>query len=365
MRKLWSLLLLLTGGPMMAQRPKPAYDPETKDGLLIEHIQQESDEAQKLRYMEEFAEQYPSHPAAAWVYDQLQPAYFHAKAWDSVMRVGALRLKIEPENLDAAKLALQAADARHDTAQILAWADRVWPIAQKTATPDARQIAGYAETLEYSAAAAAPDAKRRLELLQHLEQHMPSSKYTQGLTDEYFQIYRETGQEEKAIELAEKGLQTEPGNVEMLLFLAEIHARKDVPHDRQLVIAYTGKAIESMDKAQRPASISAEEWEKKKVRMTVVANYLGGVSNSLNRNYAKADTMLRAAVASMRDTDPQLAPALYHLAMANYRMAEAGRDRSRPVDALKFMRRCAAIKSPYQEQALKNIDGIKSEYNLP
>jgi hypothetical protein len=29
------------------------------------------------------------------------------------------------------------------------------------------------------------------------------------------------------------------------------------------------------------------------------------------------------------------------------------------------MRRCAAIKSPYQEQALRNVESIKSEYNLP
>jgi hypothetical protein len=364
-------LLLLTISVASAQRPRPAYDPETKDGLLIQHIQQENDPAQKLRYMEEFAAQYPSHPAIAWVYDQLQPAYFERKAWDDVMRVGALRLKIEPENLDAGKLALRAADVRHDTAQILSWADRVWPLATSLAQKggatagDAKQTAGYAEFLVYSTAMASTDPKARLELLQHLEQHMPSSKYTQGLTAEYFQIYRELGEEEKSIETAERGLQTEPGNVDMLLFLAEVHARKDNPRDRQLVINYTTKVLESMDQAQRPSSMNEEDWGKKKVRMLALANYLGGVSNSLNQNYARADTMLRAAVASMKDTDGQLAAALYHLGMANYRLAEASHDRTRPVDALKFMRRCAAIKSPYQGQALKNIEGIKAEYNLP
>ena len=91
--------------------------------------------------MEEFAEQYPSHPAVAWVYDQLQPAYFHAKAWDSVMRVGALRLKIEPENLDAARLALQAADARGMTLyRFYVWADlSVGRSRRNIATPDAKQ----------------------------------------------------------------------------------------------------------------------------------------------------------------------------------------------------------------------------------
>jgi hypothetical protein len=33
-------------------------------------------------------------------------------------------------------------------------------------------------------------------------------------------------------------------------------------------------------------------------------------------------------------------------------------------EALRFNELCAAIKSTYQEQALKNIAAIKSEYNL-
>src|SRR5579862_1607773 len=103
------LAILLASGVLSAQRPKPVYDPETKDGLLIQHIQQETDPAEKLQFMEQFATHYPSHAAIAWVYDQLQPAYFQAKEWDETMRVGALRLALEPDNLDAAKIAMRAA----------------------------------------------------------------------------------------------------------------------------------------------------------------------------------------------------------------------------------------------------------------
>jgi hypothetical protein len=60
-------LLLAFSGVAAAQRAKPVIDPETKDGLLIEHILQESDPAEKLHYMEQFAAQYPSHNAAEWV----------------------------------------------------------------------------------------------------------------------------------------------------------------------------------------------------------------------------------------------------------------------------------------------------------
>jgi len=35
------------------------------------------------------------------------------------------------------------------------------------------------------------------------------------------------------------------------------------------------------------------------------------------------------------------------------------------VDAVRFLRRCAAIHSPYQEQASRNLEGIRAEYSLP
>jgi hypothetical protein len=117
-------VVVLTAGLMAAQRAKPVFDPETKDGLLIQHIQQESDPKEKLRYLEQFAVQYPSQPAAAWVYDQLQPVYFAQKEWDLAMHIGTLRLAIEPENLEAAKIALRAAEAKLDPEQTAMWAQR-------------------------------------------------------------------------------------------------------------------------------------------------------------------------------------------------------------------------------------------------
>lgn len=365
------LLLILASAAVIAQRAKPNYDPETKDGLLIEHIQQETDSVEKLRYMEQFATQYPSHAAIAWVYDQLQLAYFEVKEWDQAMRVGALRLALEPENLDAAKIALRAADARHDPAEVLKWSDRVWSLAATVAgkggapAAEAKQAQDYAEFCLFSMASAATDPKIRLDLLQHLEKQMPSSKYAVGLTAEYFRLYQKIGNEDKAIELAEKGLKSDPGNVDMLMFLAEINFRKNDPHSRQIVLQYTAKALETLNKSERPAAMSEEEWSKKKPQLLGMASYMGGMSNSLNNNFRAADTLLRAALPYVKDNDVQRQAALlYHLGMANYRLAEAGNDRSRPIDALKFMRRCAAIKSPFQDQALRNIEAIKSEYSL-
>src|SRR5581483_220238 len=194
---------------------------------------------------------------------------------------------------------------------------------------------------------------------------MPTSKFVAGLNDEYFRIYRSLGDEQKCIELAENGIKTEPANVDMLMFLAEYYFRKNDPKSRVLVLQYTAKTLESIDKTSRPSDVSDEEWNKKKSQMLGMANYMGGLSSSLNNNFKAADSMLRAALPYIKDSDTQQAALLYHLGMANYRLAEKTGDRTRPVDALRFMRRCAAIKSPFQEQAMRNVESIRSEYSLP
>src|SRR5580698_2989758 len=168
--------LLLAAALVQAQRARPDYDPETKDGLLIQHIQQEQDAAEKLHYMEQFAAQYPSHPAIAWVYDQLQPAYVQSKEYDQAMRIGVLMLAIEPENLEVATTGLRSAVAKQDREQTVKWADRLWQVGRAVAgrggadAARAKEAQTYADSCAYAAAMQTLDAKARLAILQGLEQ---------------------------------------------------------------------------------------------------------------------------------------------------------------------------------------------------
>lgn len=365
------LLLLassLSASLAQGQRAKPAFDPESKEGLLIEHILQERDPAEKLRYMEQFAAQYPSHNAIAWVYDQLQPAYFEVKEYDQAMRIGVLRLAIEPDNLDAAKIALRAADAKKDTGEMMKWADRLWTIAAaRKNSPDAAPSQDYAEFCLYTAAMNSTDLKLRLALLQGLEQRNPATRYVHNFPGEYFRVYQALGDEDKAVQMAEKGIKAEPDNTDMLLALDQYHFYKDNARERQMAIEISQKIVDVVEKQPRPAAMSEDDWAKKKEQTLGMAYYMGGMAYSLNLNFRQADRMLRLALAHMKEplAEAQMAGLLYHLGMANYRLAESGKDRSRPVDALKYMRKCAAMRGPYQEQALKNVEGIRSEYNLP
>jgi hypothetical protein len=93
------------------------------------------------------------------------------------------------------------------------------------------------------------------------------------------------------------------------------------------------------------------------------AYYMAGISASFSGQYARADQMLRGALPLIGNDPSQTASALYELGMSNYRMADAAPARAK--DALAYWRRCATMKSSFQGQAMKNIEAVRAEFNLP
>ncbi len=355
-------VLVLAAAAVVAQHGKPVFDPETKEGLLIQHIQQERDGAEKLRYMEQFAVQFPTHPAIAWVYDQLQPAYLAVKEYEQAMRIGVLRLALEPGNLEAAKIALRAAEGKHEPEAMQKWAERSWDAAAKRPQdPEAKQLQAYAEFCLHAAAVDNPDPKTRIALLQALEKRSPHGAFVASLPGELYQAYMQLGDKDRAMDVAERALKADPNNIDMLLAVMQHHFRKEDARDK--VVLYSAQLIKAVDTRPRPENLKEEEWTARKTQVLGMANYMGGVSSSLLNQHARADTMLRAALPYLKDNEQMLAAALYLLGLANYRLAESG-SRGRAADALRFTRQCASIRSSYQDQALKNVEAIKAEYNL-
>jgi tetratricopeptide (TPR) repeat protein len=367
-KKVLALLVFFVALPplMRAQRPKPAYDPETKEGLLIQHIQQETDPAEQLHYLEQFAVQYPANPAIAWVYDHLQPAYIKLKAWDEAMRVGERRIALEPENLDAAKLSLKAAESKGNPDDIAKWADCTWKIANATAlkggtgAADAEQTKLYAESNLYTTAEQTVDPATRLGLLLALQERNPKSPFVENIPAECVALYKKLDQMDKGMALANQTLAADPDNVDILMAVSEYYFAHE---DHQKVISHTVHLIEVLDKKTRPVSQSEEDWEKKKTQMLGSAYYMGGVSSSLYNQHGRADQMLRASLPFVAADATQEATVFYFLGLSNYKLAD--KDPMRAQEAVKFWRRCALIKSNFQAQALKNIDATRSEFNLP
>ena len=367
MLRLVPILLPFLAVLASGQRPVPSFDPETREGLLIQHIQQEDDPAEKMKYLEQFVLQFPENPAMAWVCDQLQPEYMKEKSWDQAMRIGQKRIDMEPGNLDAIKMSLEAAQKKGSPEDILKWADLSWKLSSKLAAAGGRNAADAAETQLYaeyslfSVAQQTTDPETKLKLMRDLMARNPKSPYAENIPAESFVIYKQLKQMDKALALAEATLATNPDNVDMLMAVSEYYFGRMESRDR--IYAHATHLVQVLTNKPKPDTLSEEDWRKKKSHMLGQAYYMAGIVSSFNGQYGRADQMLRAALPLITGDATQEASALYELGMSNYKLADSAPGRAR--DALAFWRRCASIRSSFQAQAAKNVEAVRSEFNLP
>ena len=360
-----SLVAVLCAGE--AERAKPAVDPETPHGYLLQRIQQERETGPRAALLEEFVRDFPKHEALAWVLDLLIPAYLEQQAYAKVPPVAQRMLELEPDNVAAAQAALQAGEATRNTAVVAKFAPLAWDAAAKklktadpAEAPALRDAQTYAEYAMYSAAAATEDLKKRAAQLAALESRNPKGRYVGYAQAELVRVYRQLGDGAKAIAYAEKSIAQDPNNEDMHLTLMDYYSQRGDNPER--LSFHAGRVIDILSAKPRPENVSAADWERKKAQYLTSAYYAGGIASSVLRRFGVADRYLRAALPTVKDPG-QLAAVYYHLGFVNYKLAETG-ERGRVPEALRFNELCAAIKSTYQEQALKNISAIKSEYNL-
>jgi tetratricopeptide (TPR) repeat protein len=350
-----------------APRPKPPIDPETPHGYLLQRILQEEDHAARIGLLEEFVRDYPKHDALAWALDQLTAAYLRDQQFEKLPAAAQRLLQLEPGNVMAAQAGLQAGEAMKNPAVLATFGPLAWEAAARQLksapaeqTQFLQQVQTYAEYAMYTAAMAAADPKRRAAQLAALETLNPKGRYVSYAQAELVRLYRQLGEPARAIGYAEKAVAQDPNNEDMHLTLLDYWAQRgDNPEKLAL---HAARIVEILTAKTAPEGVTAADWDRKKSQYLTSAYYAGGIASSLLRRFGVADRYLRAALPSIKDP-AQLAAAYYHLGFVNYKLAETG-ERGRVPEALRFNELCAAIKSTYQEQALKNIAAIKSEYNL-
>ena len=369
-------VFFLTARDGLAARHKLEIDPETKSGYLLQQIKQERSAAKKLDLMVQFASEYPKDGNLAWVLEQLQPAYFEIKVYDKTMAVGERLLGLDAADVDAANLCLKAAEETKEEESIHKYGKLAWATAEVALSAGkspgmsqsdwdkqadfCRSVKTYAE---YAIFLLAPkeDKEKRAEVLKWVEELNPKSPYLLGAKQVPGAVLTASAASSAdAIRDAQQTLAKDPNNADALAVVAE-HANRlnDYPH----VIQYTSKLIEVLS-GPKPADISDADWKLRRERYMLSALWLNGIANSLRGNYGQADRALRAALPYIRGNPQLLSAGLYHLGYANYQLAEKG-EPNRVFEALRFNQECAQIRGNYQEQAVKNIASIKSEFNIP
>lgn len=379
-RVLWAVVLTLAASIASGQRYKlKEFVAGTPQGTLLSEILKEEDNGKKVALLEKFLSQFPQDQAAPWAMYQILPGYTKAGEFDKAMAIGEKMMALDPGDPESAHNALKAAEGKKDPDAIRKWAGITSKAARKAAAEPqpsdagdienwknrvdyARQVDIYTEYSLYAATLAAPDPRKKIELAEALEAQNPNSQYIPQVSGAYFVALQQTGQQAKAVAVAEKALAKDATSEDMLLVVANHYMTKK---DAGKVLDNAGKLVALLSTKPKPEGVSEADWEKKKNQMLGVGNWMLGVTYMDQSKLVEADKAFRAALPLIGNTPDLLAPALFHLGVANYKLGDTAKpDKARIADALKFSQQCAALNSPYQAQAQANAGAIKKKYAL-
>jgi hypothetical protein len=374
---LTALLIAMGNGASGQRHALTAINAETPEGKLLQQISQEPDPNKKLAPMEQFISQFPKHDAAGWVLTQMQGLYVKGNNFDKALSTGEALLAMDAEDIDAAYANLKAAEGKVDPDLVLKWSAQTSQIAKKAlAAPKregddeatykqaqdfAKQVNTYTEYALYNTALKVADEKKTLEMADTLATRNPNSQYIAQVMPKYVQAAKQLNQMPRAIAYGERAYEKGLFNEDMLLTLSDYQMQNKQPAK---VIMYTTKAVELMSSKPKPEGVDDAQWQQKKDSIIGIAQWMQGVTLSSQNKFAEADKALRVALPLVQANEQLRAGALFHLGLANYKMAQTSKNKGQINDAVKYMEQAAAIKSPFQAQAAKNVPVIKKEFAL-
>ena len=375
----WVIVVALAaaGGAFAQCHKIGEVNAEKPEGALLQQIGQEQDATKKLALMEQFAGQFPQHEAVGWVYEQMEAAYAKAGNQDKVLEVGAKLVAMPGDCVEASQQALKAAEAKKDPDLVKKWSNQTAELAKKVAgTPQpkeadevdewkrrvdfAKQVDKYTEYSLMATALAATDPAKKVDLIDTLEQRNPQSEYLPQLREQQFIAYRQTNNTAKAVSLAERLAEKNQADEDMLLVLADHYFNQKQPAK---VIDYTARLVEVANAKPKPANVADADWDKRKRQLIGSAHWYAGMTYMSQSKYAEGEKALAEALPNVRETQALLAPTLFNLGLANYKLG-GGRsvNSERILAALKYFDECSKIAGPLRAQALQNIKAIRSQY---
>jgi hypothetical protein len=364
------LAVLLAAATAWAQCHKLEVKDATKGGGTLLHIGEESDVANKIGLLEQFAAEYPQHEDIGWVYEQMLDAYLKAANGAKALEAGEKLAAIPPECVETALQTLKAAELTKDPTAVLKWSAKTSELARKVvATPQpaesaevenwkarvdyAKQVDTYTEYSLYALPLQITDPKQQIVLLEALQQRNPQSEYFAKSVETLFLAYQKSGANDKALALAQQAATAAQPSEDILLVLADDSLKKK---DADKVHAYTAKIIEVMNAKAKPEGVADTDWTRRKNSILGLAYYISGKQYYNDTKFAPADKDLRQAL-PLEEGNANIRPeVLYLLGYANYKLEKIP-------DAVNFYKQCAAVKSPFQAPATKNLTAIRAQYH--
>jgi tetratricopeptide (TPR) repeat protein len=197
------------------------------------------------------------------------------------------------------------------------------------------------------------DPAKQVVLLEALQQRNPKSEYLAKSTGIMFQAYQKAGANDKALALAQQTATSGQPSEDMLLVLADDSLKRKQSDN---VHTYTGKLVEITNAAAKPDGVADADWSKRKNTILGLAYYMSGKDYYNQAKFGPADKDLRQAL-PLVEANVNIRPeVLYLLAYANYKLEKIQ-------EAANYYKACAAVKSPFQALANKNLVAIRAQYH--
>jgi tetratricopeptide (TPR) repeat protein len=340
------------------------------EGQLLQQAGQETDAAKKIVLLEQFSAQYPKHEAIGWVYEQLLDGYVKAGDGAKAIAVADQLAATPPECVETAQQSLKAAELKKDPDLVLKWSTKTSELAQKVvASPQppeadevenwkarvdyARQVNTYTEYSLYATALQTPDPKKQVALLEALQQRNPKSEYFSKAAGTLFVAYQKSGAPDKAASFAAQMAAAGQANEDMLLILTDDAVKKK---DGEKVHVYSSKLIEVMTAKPKPDGVADADWSKRKDTILGLAYSFNGKQYFTDGKLAPADEELRKSLPLVEANVSLKTEVLFYLGLANYKMEKIQ-------NAANYFKACAAVNSPFQAQANKNLAAIRTQYH--
>jgi tetratricopeptide (TPR) repeat protein len=364
------LLVLAAAAPLSAQIGKQVLVMVgTPEDRALTEINRTSDPAQKLQLIEKFYADFGKGDTALLAYELFMNYYLNAKDFDKVLEYGEKSLALDPENFNAAVTMFRAAQDKRDVEKMFDLGKRItaiitrykqlpapegydadpWNAVKTAALEKAQPNLNYVEYALFSLGNQAQDRAQKIAYLERFLTLFPDSQYTRYAEGQLAAIFQLTQEYPKMLANAQKVLARDPDNVNMLLLLADYYSEKGEELDK--AEQYARKVIDLLNKAEKPAEFSDEQWQKQKSLQLGVAQSALGQALINRDKLQEALDAFTAAKELLRDNLVIYARNLYRLGFTLAKM-------KRPADARTVLTEAVSIDSPYKALAQDTLDRL-------
>lgn len=376
------LLIIASTSPVEAEERARLAEPQSLESQFLRLLDLETDPAKQADALKAFISQYPKYENIAAVRARMQELYNRLSRWNESLEAGAALLARNDRDVETVRRNLRAARGLNDRALIEKWDSRLTELTaepEESVTATSKVNTPYVaeeerdevvasvgtpvltsrmraslEASMFNNAAQETDPRRRLELVQQFVSEYPDSPNVAFAGYLRFTSLRDLGEHNLAVAAAEAILTLDQTREDVLLYVAAryFNEKRELPR----VAEFCRAAAVLVNTKAKPENVDEAAWAAHRQAVLFQSQWLLGLTQVSNGEWAEADKTLRATLTVTKVGDENIPGILNSLAWANYKL-------KRIPEAIRLYSQCASSSSVGQA-CKQSAAYIRNEYGL-